>query len=171
MAPRRNRDNPLDAIARAVGGDPLVLDPWQPRDWPHRRGDPLQLDLHSNPLASDSPGCRSVACENCGGGAQCIHDNCLCWKCKGTFCFHCTGGGDVQRLCMTPVATVLRDGFALCPVCREPLRSIALVDCFRTILEMGGMFISENNSANVMVNKGLHLLKGSLSFILDIDMF
>ena len=56
-AAQSTADNPLDEIARAVGP---CLDLWQRRDWPHRRGDALTLDLHSFPITQSSPGNRSV---------------------------------------------------------------------------------------------------------------
>lgn len=121
---------PLDAIAAAVPG----LDLWQPRDWPHRRGDRLDLSLHSMPLPADSPGRRSHPCEHCGGPALCIHDNVLCWRCKGTFCLTCYVP-DPSVLMRTPVDSIVKNGFGKCKVCEEPLRSIALVDLFRTVLE------------------------------------
>lgn len=70
----------MEAIAAKVPG----LDLYQPRDWPHRRGDDVALSLHSFPLTGDSPGRRSHPCENCGQDCLCIHDNVLCWRCKGT---------------------------------------------------------------------------------------
>jgi len=44
-----------------------------------------------------------------------------------------------------PAASLLERGFGTCFNCNEPLRSIALVDCFRTIIEAGGCFIGRNN--------------------------
>ena len=123
--------SPLDEIKANVPG----LDLWQPRDWPHRSGDELSLNLHAMPLPEDSPGRRSHPCENCGQACLCIHDNVLCWKCKGAFCFFCTGGGDPQTLCSTPLELIVERGFAKCPQCQEPLRSIALIDVFRTMME------------------------------------
>jgi hypothetical protein len=120
----------MDTIAANVPG----LDLWQPRDWPHRRGDDIALSLHSIPLTEDSPGRRSVSCEQCGGGAQCIHDNVLCWRCKGAFCLNCIA--DPNSLMAESIDSVVRDGFAKCPACSEPLRSIGLVDVFRPLMEM-----------------------------------
>jgi len=146
--------SPLDDIAQAVPN----LDLWQPRDWPHRRGDALRLDLHSFPLTAESPGRRPVDCEHCGHQCLCIHDNVLCWKCKGAFCFHCTGK-DHEEVCMTPERDLLDHGFGACHNCREPLRSIALIDVFRGVIEAGGMFIEHNNPSRPMENTGHSLVQ------------
>lgn len=151
-----NTANPVDEIAQAVAG----LDLWQPRDWPHRRGDlPLRLDLHSFPLAETSPGRRSVACEHCGRPCLCVHDNVLCWRCKGAFCFDCTGGGDPAQLCMMPMERMLKNGWGKCHVCKEPLRSIALIVVLRRIIEGGGLSINANNPSRPMENKGTSLVR------------
>ncbi|KAL9179307.1 hypothetical protein ACHAXT_008597 [Thalassiosira profunda] len=138
---------PLDEIARAVGPR---LDLWQSRDWPHRRGDEITLDLLSFPLTETSPGRRPVACENCGQECMCIHDNVLCWKCKGCFCYHCTNADEPSGVTIpglpagmqvmnpsldTPMARILERGFGACPSCQEPLRSIAMIDVFRQMME------------------------------------
>ena len=121
---------PLDEIASNVTG----IDLWQPRDWPHRRGDELTLNLLAWPLDENSPGRRSHACENCNAPCMCIHDNVICWKCKSTFCLHCTSR-DVNALMNMSMQQILDEGFGKCHTCQEPLRSIALVDCFRFGIE------------------------------------
>lgn len=120
----------LDEIAANVA----EIDLWQARDWPHRRGDDITLNLHSYPLDESSPGRRSHPCENCDAPCLCIHDNVLCWKCKSTFCLHCTAL-DPNSLLHIPMHRVLELGFGKCHTCQEPLRSIALVDVLRFMME------------------------------------
>jgi hypothetical protein len=132
-------DNPLQKIASAVP----CLDLWQPRDWPHRRGDEINIELHSFPLTEGSPGRRTVACETCSSPCQCIHDNVLCWRCKSAFCLQCIL--NPNELLTIPMSQILKNGFGKCKNCTEPLRSIALIDVFRNILEAGGSVLHENN--------------------------
>ncbi len=125
--------NPHDEIASAVGP---CLDLWQPRDWPHRRGDNITLDLLSFPLTESSGGRRPVACENCGQDCACIHDNVMCWKCKGCFCFHCTGDGIAASVMAMDMSDIVARGWGTtCHACHEPFRSIALIDVFRCMME------------------------------------
>jgi MYND finger len=144
-----SRNNALDEIAAAV----RRLDLYQPRDWPHREGDTPSLDLLSFPLTQSSGGRRSVACELCSGPCLCIHDNVMCWKCKGAFCLHCYIPNHNMLLTLK-MADVLQHGFARCKTCGEPLRSIGLIDVFRPILEAGGPFISRNNPLDMCGGRG-----------------
>jgi len=116
---------------------PGILDLCQARDWPHRTGDPIgDPALFTLPL-SEGPGTRSHPCENCGQDCLVIHDNVLCWKCKGTFCFHCTtkdvgGPNAVMNLSRHDI---VHKGWGTCPSCTEPLRAIALIPVFRQMIE------------------------------------
>mmetsp|Transcript_24149 Transcript_24149/g.49819 ORF Transcript_24149/g.49819 Transcript_24149/m.49819 type:complete len:706 (+) Transcript_24149:293-2410(+) len=117
-----------------------LLDLYQPRDWPRRAGDPIgDPSLFTMPLSDDSsPGMRSHPCENCGQSCMIIHDNVLCWKCKGAFCLHCTSAhlpGGPNGILNLGFRRIVEEGWGKCPSCTEPLRAIALIPVFRRILE------------------------------------
>ena len=121
----------------AMVSPPGILDLFQARDWPHRTGDPIgDPALFTMPM-SEGPGLRSHPCENCGQGCQMIHDNVLCWKCKGTFCFHCTTRhlGDPSAVMGMSRHDIVPTGWGTCPSCDEPLRAIALIPVFRQTKE------------------------------------
>ena len=121
----------------AMVSPPGILDLFQARDWPHRTGDPIgDPALFTMPM-SEGPGLRSHPCEHCGQGCQMIHDNVLCWKCKGTFCFHCTTRhlGDPSAVMSMSRHDIVHKGWGTCPSCTEPLRAIALIPVFRQVKE------------------------------------
>ena len=121
----------------AMVSPPGILDLFQARDWPHRTGDPVgDPALFTMPM-SEGPGLRSHPCENCGQGCQMIHDNVLCWKCKGAFCFHCTTRhlGDPSAVMNMSRHDIVHKGWGKCPSCTEPLRAIALIPVFRQVKE------------------------------------
>ena len=121
---------PYDIIQGLVPG----LDLFQPRDWPHRSGDRIQIDLHSFPLTESSPGWRSHPCDMCGRACTDIHDTVLCWNCKGGFCLRCYASSD-GVVKVKPLEKVIKKGFAACKVCKEPLRSIGLISSLRCAME------------------------------------
>ena len=121
----------------AMVSPPGILDLFQARDWPHRTGDPIgDPALFTMPM-SEGPGLRSHPCENCGQDCLMIHDNVLCWKCKGTFCFHCTTRhlGDPSAVMNMSRHDIVHKGWGKCPSCTEPLRAIALIPVFRQMKE------------------------------------
>lgn len=114
-----------------------VFDLFQARDWPHRTGDPIgDPALFTMPM-SEGPGLRSHPCEHCGQDCLMIHDNVLCWKCKGTFCLHCTsrGVGGPNAIMNLGRYGIVHEGWGTCPSCTEPLRAIALIPVFRQMIE------------------------------------
>ena len=125
---------PLEKIAAAIP----ELDLWQPRDWPHRRGDTISLSLLTYPLPDDSPGNRPHDCENCSTRCDTIHDCVQCWKCKSTFCRDCTfkQDGFLPAFSMK-MNEIVESGFGKCYSCQEPLRSMAIPDNSRALLEVG----------------------------------
>lgn len=159
---RPSEVNPLTTIAKSVNHDDLDL--YQPRDWPHRQGDQIRFNIVSMPLYEDSPGRRSHPCDSCGDPCLCIHDNVKCWKCKGAFCgSRCF---PPTSLLATPMKTIVKSGFGKCPVCQEPLRSMALIDVFRQMME--SMSASDNTTVlpggMVAFGKSEHMDKRNLVF-------
>ena len=114
---------------------------FEKRDWPHRGKkvtDVPCFELLHYPLNEFvSPGGKNHNCDNCNQGCQCIHDNVLCWKCKGAFCLWCTAPQrNPNLLTNLPVETIVEKGFGTCPTCQEPLRAIAMPIIFRQMKEM-----------------------------------
>jgi hypothetical protein len=138
---RKGLGDQFQEIPQKVPG----LDLFQPRDWPHRKGVIINKYLHVDRSVFTTPparvlvfpGDRCHPCDVCGKQIKSIHDNILCWKCKGAFCMACYGLEDNEKNCdRLSLESIVKQGFANCKKCEEPLRSIGLPTQVRTHLAL-----------------------------------